>query len=1038
MMGVIKLNKQNDEKYEQLPKELETFQKNMCDKFGSNAKFHNMYHIQLTDMDGNSEDYFGMNIMTDFYFNERGYANYDEGNKWTRYIYIGDGIDQDHQPSRDNKVMFHVLTTTTYSNESLNSNSPMKYDSVTGYITQAKKIWRTVYDYNISGINTDVQCNEIGFGPAYNNLYSHSKIYDVNGNEKYITKRLNQRLTIEIYWIVTVHKSVYEALWTNGLYGGFEPAKFLWGQYGYRYNRTMVYQWLHRCSGCYTFGYYNSNPRNYDVLAYNNMFSDYYSRGDTITVNGDERTWTTTTRNKENTWTMDLSRWDYFSNIVLASDYVISTISPYSFTMMLYKRYHLSTPETIETIIKTWNYDKTDLYHTIGIDHYVQRASNYDNANSTLRGYLPVTNMNIQSLYRYNFATDAWDVPETYNNPYENEYDYCGFFLQFSVWITWPDNVSRTAYISVNPDYQTKAVTKFNGSGFTCYATDTWWDVSSWESVPNTASVPQTLQNKKFYISSKSNGGSSDGPWVGSESFTYNLWWTYPEFEYQNGIHSIDTAFSPTVDEVTAMGFDSNNGCDSIMYADETVGFYVQNFVVIRKPEENASVIPTQYVLANAVSILQSEFSDMLRCYIGNVFYTEDGKMIHIPVSWYNNYNDYNFNGVRMFIQDLTLPAADISASMQYVNTTSTFTDTQQNIDGGYFLFSLSKYIVIHQWKPSGGTTWDYNSSQFIIVDTDTLQCTLAPFRVGFMRKIYGTTRILCIESPGHCKIFDVATQTIVQEFDVPNEYAIRNGFAFENWIYLNCKLGTTDVLLLYTITDDTIEVIKYPSYLGSTYFNGFSIDSTSSNGSNLDSPTYYSSFASAMSHQLTDYVQYKDGICVLSPRSPGDTDYSVFIISRYNPKNIIVQRCEFYYGIYTIPRLCLSKIYENYYLSISYKCNTSGYNHPYGTSKIIDIGRIVRNDAPMTSSSETYRVDMLPSARDGLTPNEYKMRLFTPYKNKIYEYTNMITGCQVRVLPPEGFISHKINFTTTTCCAWNNPKKVTYPSFNITVTNNV
>lgn len=1037
-MGVIKLNKQNDVVFEQLPKELEIFQQNMCDKFGSSTELHNMYHLQLTDMDGNTENYFGMNIMTDYYFHNLGYADVNEGTTgdYPRYIYIGDGIDQDHQPSRDNKIMFHVLTTSTYSTENITSSnlSPIKYNSTSGYITQAVKVCKTVYDYNITGIDTDVQCNEIGYGRAYNNLFSHSKIYDESGNEKTITKRLNQRLTIELYWVVAVHRSVYEALWTNGLYGGFAPWLFIWPQRYTKGSRHNIYQWLGRCSGSYTFGQVGYNIRDYDVLALNPMFSDYRNIGDSIVANNDERTWTSTTRTKENSWTMDKSKWDYFSNIALNSDFYRTTIiNPMYASLFMYKRYHLATPETIETVIKTWNYDKSDFYHTIGVDCYVDRASDINNSYIRLRGYLPVTNMNIQSLYRYNFATSEWDVPETFNNPYENEYDYFGFFNQFYAYMKWPDNVSRQAYISVNPDYQTKAVTKFNGSGFTCYATDTWWDVSSWEAVSNTASVPQSLQNKKFYISSKAVSGYSNGPWVGSESSTGdNFWWPYPEFEYQNGIHSIDPAFSPAIDEVTAMGFDLDYGSNSIRFVDETAEYYVQNHIVIRKPEESTSIMPTRNLFTNGLSYIQSEFPNTVRFSVGNVFYTEDGKMIHIPVCRYVSNNNYYINGIRMFIHDLSLSSANIDASLEYVNTTSSFTDPSQNLDGNWRLYTLSNYVVVFQ-KSTG---------EFVTVDTDTLQCTLAPFTATMIRKIYGTTKLWCCDdNTKHCKIFDVATQTVDQEFDIPSDYAINNCFAFEDWVYIKCKLGTTDALLMYVISDDALESITCPTALISGNFYGFTYASTSLTDiteNYINSPNRYINACNDLSHVLTDYVQYKDGICVLSPTDPESYGSNVLIISRYNPENIITQQYEFYSSkTYQPPRLCLNKIYENYYLAISYRI---GSNSSYSkfTSRILDIGRIVRNDAPVTSSSETYRVDMLPSYRDGIINESYAANLFTIYKNKIYEYTNQISGCQVRVLPPEGFISHKINFTTTTCCAWNNPKKVTYPSFNITVTNNV
>jgi hypothetical protein len=352
--------------FDQLPKELEQFQESMCKKYGSMSCNHNMYHIKLEDLSGNVEDYFGMNVMTNYYFDEVGYSGNSIGSEW-KYVWIGNGIDASHQPSRDNKIMFNpiVKSSNILTTADKNSMYPVKYNATTGDVTQPYLINETVYDYNISGINEDIECNEIGFGPAYNNLYSHSKIYDSNGNEITITKKINQKMTIRFLWVVTINKSVYETMWSNGLYGGFMPYIFI---HQYLYSKRTIYQTLARSSGMFTQNYQSTNS-NYYVDGSRMIFSN---NGQSVIVKqDDDRTMTTSPP----TYTMQHSKFDYFDKTVLSLGVERSAIiSTYS-DMQLCKPYKLSTPETIETLVKTWRYDKTDFYHTLGIDAYVDEGS---------------------------------------------------------------------------------------------------------------------------------------------------------------------------------------------------------------------------------------------------------------------------------------------------------------------------------------------------------------------------------------------------------------------------------------------------------------------------------------------------------------------------------------------------------------------------------------------------------------------------------------------------------------------------------------
>jgi hypothetical protein len=310
------------------------------------------------------------------------------------------------------------------------------------------------------------------------------------------------------------------------------------------------------------------------------------------------------------------------------------------------------------------------------------------------------------------------------------------------------------------------------------------------------------------------------------------------------------------------------------------------------------------------------------------------------------------------------------------------------------------------------------------------------PFRVNQIRKRFGTKHIVCDPSNELNKwtIYDIENKEIVDEFEIPSDYVTSTYFAFEDWVYIKCKYGSNDAMLLHTISTNTTEQISFPAELfnTNTSYGGFSYGTCdSSYASSFDYPSNYYNLTSLYPYR----IQYKDGICVLNSAYPNYVNGKIMVISRYNPKHIIAQSV---IGDYSFSNrryesaICLSKIYENYYLSFTMAYSDYGI---WCYSKLVDIGRLVREDAEVSdTSSIEYLVDYAPYIRDGV---DVTQRMFIPYKNKIYVYENN-SNYNVRVLPPEGFITHKLTFTTKTCCRWNNPKQITYPTIQITLTNNV
>lgn len=1019
------------------PEKLREFENNIGANNAANS-LHNMYHIQLEDRDGNVEEYFGKNVMTNYFFRER-LCGYSDNVNRNFQIYVGDGVDSEHQPNVENKSMFNVLTTSWKSVDRTRTYYPLTYHSETGYVTQDIKACKIQYDYNLSGVTENVELNEIGCGSSATNLYSHSKIYDVDGNEKTITKRPNQTLTVTLYWRISVHESFYTNLWNDGIYGTIQPADFLnlsaYLNGGKRELRVTL------CKPSSTLaGYFQNDSGNSGYYLPYDLTMFYNGQNSSIIQNDDgSRTWTTSTVSDSyayKKYLMEKNKFDFFSSIFFSDNgYQDSTYQTAcnNYNMCLFKEYKMPEAETIETLVKTSSYYKTDFMDIIGRYTHNCRGNTSSWSEEYLWGYLPVVDMDIQSIKRYNFQTGEFDVDEVFNNPTNNNYDFFGFVKVGYCWIYGSSGNAMNAYICSNQDTQNRAVVGFKSTGATCWATDTWWDSSSWQLVANTSQIESELQHKKFWIFNKGINYESSSGDLDSTSSSSSRWWPCPEFEYPDGVHEITPPFERYADEVSALYYYGDTQNVSVKYADETNGFYVQNHVVIRKPESSFSFCPIDNIYEKRETLFQPLTTPyvMRTPYLGNQVFI-NGKVIYFIHRWYDSRSSYNIqtaNGIHMVITDLSLPDNEIADSVKYVDVNNTYTHTLKSIDN-YRFSVVGKYLVF-----TGG-------GEILIFDTDTDESWLCPYSDSgtFLRKICGTTSIVISPTTDDTvwRIYDCATKQVTSEFSLPEGYSYdtsKGFFAFEDWIYIKCIYGTNNVMFMYTISTQEFKQIIYPSTMDSYNYRGFVI----SNMTTDDYSAPVSNSSVGYTHNYRDanglnenvHIQYKDGICVLRSTDP-NSSRTVLIISRYDPENLMIQ--QYYYNSTNTSddSIQLAKIYENYYLGITFRSNSHGSSYVQHT-KFMDIGRIVKTGSTYSTSDD---VEYKCYARDGILSGTGQASIATIYKNKIYYYGNSFSGCNVMVCPPEGIMTHKINFKTNTCQRWNNPKLITIPSFDITLTN--
>lgn len=198
-----------------------SFLKNYIKKNGR-KNTHNIYHIQKIDKAGNVvQNSFATNLVTNHGMNDM--KGYDSGTSTgclfiLEHLYIGTG---NTQPSVTDTNLTNIAYNYPASTESgsqpanMNGSYPIEYDSETGYIIETIKEtkYSFYFDYELTGITEDIVIREIGFADdnsrnsyTQNTLYTHSLIYDEDGEVTSITKKDTEKLIISIYITSVIHE----------------------------------------------------------------------------------------------------------------------------------------------------------------------------------------------------------------------------------------------------------------------------------------------------------------------------------------------------------------------------------------------------------------------------------------------------------------------------------------------------------------------------------------------------------------------------------------------------------------------------------------------------------------------------------------------------------------------------------------------------------------------------------------------------------------------------------------------------------------
>lgn len=711
----------------------------------TSANNHNLYLFQTIDMDGNvTNEAYGMNLMTKTWFENiytKGTYPSNPG------IFIGSS---DVDPTLSDTALGSVIITskTTDSNTNVTKYG-MTYDSTTKICSQRVRVYVGYYDYNISGITSDVEIKEVGYGPAYNNLITHALVYDADGNKSSITKHLNERLMITMYWSICFKPDWIKTQYDKGVYIAFEPYYF--------------------------FGKSNAQRPIYAV---------YYNRmGNTMmqSVTGNDMLFAsgTSTVGADNVITSTVSLGSCYleaqqanvCNIVASDSQNLSTGSSYapSADARLHIITDVSLPQpeeiTCDTVY-TNSHTSSILTNAFG--------STYP------YGVIPAAKFDISSMHMYNHLTHDWDIEETYVNAPDNDYSTLSMFLNVGIYMYIPSlNKSQHVYVYINRRTDLP-ITSFGRSGMTMYATDEYWNPDSYEAIDDLSNINESLGTKRYYIRTDANGGIS----------------TYAEL-YPRRSSSIQhkiTCSEPVTYKLTERAqMGSNpvyvyNGAYKILSSDQ-YGYLVTNCHILY-PDVNGETKTYEFWGQD-----NGYTERRLR------FITKTGDRL-IGVKGTYEYSQLTVYPGALRMYDMSGDGSTAPAHTDYTldwSSGSVGTPTYTQSDAGFLVIqrntNVNEAIIMNIYGDDGTTPTftKISNAQYCIALNPTNKCVYM---------VSGST-------PLTFNVYDMSTNTVVDTFSLPTSgYTLTGIFGWSNFIYIRVSLNNAYTVFMYNINTKQLSTI--------------------------------------------------------------------------------------------------------------------------------------------------------------------------------------------------------------------------------------
>lgn len=422
----------------------------------------NVYVAKTYTSDGKCiDEKYGMNLLTDYGFQQ--YFGVDGTPTFPKNLYVGEGTSSFDKTS-------HVMTSVLFSGLSAtDKEQPIDYEyplyfspgdqSDNGRITAIMKYMVCEYSENISGVTSPVAITEYGIGDNWNELWTHSFVYDSQGDRASITKSPGTKLSIEVYICCSFLESLILNGYSNNSFALITSAKIMMDRMEIPTVSTFKRE-SYNGSGGKTNREINNRSRSAII---NSTITKSLIMKPVVISDAD-------TNNQ------------YVDGFSCETD-----------GFLIMQPQQLSEPESfVSSPIHSHNpLDLNGFADTIGRD-------------------VPITQMNISSVDSFNYKTGNWNNSLYYNNSQTHVFDETSMSTSYAKPLIYTNNANKeTLYVYQNLN-TADPILQIRGNVQTLYATDKYWfglnlPNNDWIQITNRSSIPVNAQSKRYWLTTSNN-----------------------------------------------------------------------------------------------------------------------------------------------------------------------------------------------------------------------------------------------------------------------------------------------------------------------------------------------------------------------------------------------------------------------------------------------------------------------------------------------------------------------------------------------------
>lgn len=450
----------------------ETFERAM--KFVKNSQeihpgISNIYVFTSVDSDGNIVDEkYGMNLMTNIGFR----SIYQDNNAFeasnTVKLYVGADVSQQGVRPTDTRLehpCFNGLAATN-TVTAKDYTYPMYYapgdGPNQGLITLISKFMTCEYAENIDGFPDQTRIDDYGIGTSASNLWTHSRTYAMDGSLASVFKNPNEKLIINVYMCLSFYEHVITNGWANDVYTMITT------------NQVMYHRMFESNLKTYK---RNNVVHNRTTFNYNDGYHSLENATSDVYEN-----------------TTICPPFTIYDNYTTDSGYIDGFIYQTD-GMIILEPQKLDTPESV-TITNLQSNDPTNK------EGFANKFGMYPTTTSEYNKHQwpSITRLNTASVYIFDWKTGDWHNQLSIYNPGGRSYTEtpaqtsCGLPL---IYYNMGSYIQGYVFQNIRPE---DPILKVTGGGLTVYATDKYWDKSTWVNVQDFNNIPVEIQSKRYWI----------------------------------------------------------------------------------------------------------------------------------------------------------------------------------------------------------------------------------------------------------------------------------------------------------------------------------------------------------------------------------------------------------------------------------------------------------------------------------------------------------------------------------------------------------